>query len=59
METILLQSMAEKRLRRLEERIDVYERRVDGWPCDRCEDGWISGDGDVIRCDGCEYFRYL
>jgi hypothetical protein len=54
-----MQSMAEKRLRQLEERIDVYERRVDGWPCDRCEDGWISGDGDVIRCDGCEYFRYL
>lgn len=56
---ILMQSTADERLRQLEERIDVYRRRVDGWPCNHCEGGWISGDGDVLRCNACAYFRYL
>lgn len=59
METILMQPPAEERLRQLEERIDAYRQRVDGWPCNHCEEGWISGDGDVLRCDACPYFRYL
>lgn len=59
MRIILMQSTADKRLRQLEERIDVYRRHVDGWPCDHCEDGWISQNGDVLECDACAYFRYL